>query len=88
MMQFYITINKFKSNMIVVSVLRNNRYGYKVIFKRSRSIKKWMCDINNRPEEIRNWLEELRLRNWAINNGKNNRLNQLYCLLTSWFTKK
>ena len=33
-----------------------------------------MCDINNRPEEIRNWLEELRLRNWAINNGKNNRL--------------
>lgn len=27
----------------------------------------WMSDVNSRPDEIRDLLEEIRLRNWAIN---------------------
>lgn len=40
----------------------------KIYTKDNNVLKKWMCDENNRPEELRNWLEELHLRNWAINN--------------------
>lgn len=37
-------------------------------------LKKWMCDPSARPENIKYFLEELRLRNWAINSGKKCRL--------------
>lgn len=37
-------------------------------------LKDWMCCEEKRPEELKYFLTELRLRNWAINKGKREKL--------------
>ena len=49
-------------------------YATKLIRDDQNTPKKWMCDYLNRPEELKNFIEEIRLRNWAINQGKKVRL--------------
>lgn len=38
-------------------------------------LKEWMCSEEKRPQELKFFLTELGLRNWAINNGKRNVLS-------------